>query len=107
MDETKERICREVDALLKDLSAISDFLLANPEVAYQELKACEYLSRVLGENGFKVEKGVGKVETSFLLSVLSFLISFALPCCASRLRFLFSLPMLPAGLKLRSSSSTA
>jgi amidohydrolase len=66
MDKSKARIDREVESLADELSAVSDFLLANPEIAYQEFKACDHLSHVLEQNGFQVEKGVGKVETSFL-----------------------------------------
>jgi len=66
MDEAKEKICKEVDALTDDLYAINDWLMENPETAYQEFKACEYLSGVLGKQGFSVEKGVGDVETAFL-----------------------------------------
>ena len=66
MDVVKSQICNEVDALAQDMITISEFLKANPETAYQEHKACDYLSRVLKEKGFVVEKGVGQVETSFL-----------------------------------------
>ena len=66
MDKLKERICREVESLAEDLFAVSDYLLANPETAYREFKARDYLSRVLEQKGFEVEKGVGNVETSFL-----------------------------------------
>jgi amidohydrolase len=66
MDQIKEQIGREVETLARDLFAISDFLKANPETAYQEFKACEHLSQVLDEKGFGVQKGVGNVETSFL-----------------------------------------
>ncbi len=66
MDAAKESICREVDALSEELFAISDFLRENPETAYEEFKACEHLSSVLGKKGFAVEKGVGQVETAFL-----------------------------------------
>lgn len=66
MDKLKERIGREVESLADDLFAVSDFLLANPEIAYQEFKARDYLSRMLEQKGFEVKKGVGNVETSFL-----------------------------------------
>jgi len=66
MTQSKERIGSEVDSLAPDLFSISDFLKANPEIAYQEVKACEYLSRKLEEQGFHVEKGVGDVATSFV-----------------------------------------
>jgi amidohydrolase len=66
MDPVKAQIRLEVDALAQDMYGISDFLKANPETAYQEYKACDHLSRVLQEKGFRVLKGVGQVETAFL-----------------------------------------
>jgi amidohydrolase len=66
MDKSKARIDREVESLADELFAVSDFLLANPETAYQEFKACDHLGHFLEQNAFQVEKGVGKVETSFL-----------------------------------------
>lgn len=66
MDNNKELLCKEIDSLANELFGISDYLLENPETAYQEFKACEHLSSVLEKNGFTVEKGVGDVETSFL-----------------------------------------
>ena len=65
MNETKARISREVEALADDLYAVSDYLLANPELGYQEFLACEHLSQFLGAHGFDVERGVGGVETAF------------------------------------------
>jgi amidohydrolase len=66
MDKLKEQIGTEVESLADELFAISDFLLANPEIAYQEYKARDYLSRMLEQSGFEVEKGVGNVKTAFL-----------------------------------------
>lgn len=66
MDKPKQQICREVESMEHELFAVSDFLLQNPEIAYQEFKACEHLSAVLEQNGFEVQKRVGNVETSFL-----------------------------------------
>jgi amidohydrolase len=66
MDKPKERISLEVESLADELFAVSDFLLENPEIAYQEFKARDYLSRMLEKKGFEVEKGVGNVETSFM-----------------------------------------
>jgi len=66
MDNHKELLCKEIDSLTNELFDISDYLLENPETAYQEFKAREHLSQTLENNGFSVEKGVGNVETSFL-----------------------------------------
>jgi len=66
MDEIKRKICSEVDSLSDSLFDISQYLLDNPETAYQEVKACEHLSGKMEEFGFQVERGVGNVETAFL-----------------------------------------
>ena len=66
MDKINEQIGRKIDSIADDLFEVSDFLLANPETAYKEFKACDYLSTFLGEKEFEVKKGVGGVETSFI-----------------------------------------
>jgi len=66
MDTLKERLGLEVESLADELFAVSDFLLENPEIAYDEFKACDHLSRVLKRKGFRVKNGVGNVETSFM-----------------------------------------
>jgi amidohydrolase len=66
MEEIKARIDQEVTLLAEDLFAVSDYLMANPELAYKEFKACSYLSDFLRKRGFQVEQGVGGLETSFV-----------------------------------------
>ncbi|MBM4332325.1 MAG: M20 family metallopeptidase [Deltaproteobacteria bacterium] len=66
MDQTKNLLRAEVEALSGDLLNASEFLYNNPETAYQEFKACEYLSRFLEDRGFVVERGIGGVKTAFL-----------------------------------------
>ena len=66
MGSIKDHIDREVESLAEKLYAVSDFLLANPETAYQEVKACAYLSRFLSDHGFTVEARPGGLETAFL-----------------------------------------
>jgi len=66
MDKKKKRICAEVDAITDVLFSISDFLMENPETAYLEKKACRFLSAMLEQYGFEVEKGVGNIETAFV-----------------------------------------
>lgn len=66
MHNNKEMLCKEIDTMTNELFGISDYLLANPETAYQEFKACEHLTKILEKNGFSVDKGIGDVETSFL-----------------------------------------
>jgi amidohydrolase len=66
MGESKEKIGVLIDTISKEIFAVADWLKDNPETAYLEFKACEYLSKVLTENGFDVETGPGGVETAFL-----------------------------------------
>ena len=66
MNEPKQLIEREVEAIAGELFSVSEFLLENPETAYQEYKACEHISEMLRRNGFEVEEGAGGVETAFL-----------------------------------------
>jgi amidohydrolase len=66
MTGIKNRIGPEVESLSEDLFSVSDFLLANPETAFKEFKARDYLSSFLEQRGFEVKKEVGGVETSFI-----------------------------------------
>ena len=56
MTRIRDQIGPEVDSLANDLFAVSDFLLANPETAFQEFKARDYLNSILEEKGFEVVK---------------------------------------------------
>ena len=66
MDSKKTRLASEVDRLADELYAVSDYLYRNPEIGFQEFKACEFLSTYLEKHGFEVERGAGGVKTAFL-----------------------------------------
>ena len=66
MDTRKQQIVGIVASLSDELFAVSDYLLQNPETAYEEYKACKYLGTVLEQHGFDVQKGIGDVETAFV-----------------------------------------
>jgi metal-dependent amidase/aminoacylase/carboxypeptidase family protein len=66
MEPSKSRICAEVDTLASDLYAVSEYLYHNPEIGYQEFKACKFLSRFMEERGFKLERGTEGVQKAFL-----------------------------------------
>ena len=66
MEDTRQGICSEVETLRDVLFGTSDWLMEHPETAFKEFEACEYLGRVLEEQGFTVERGVGGIQTSFL-----------------------------------------
>jgi amidohydrolase len=64
-ERIKKQVQDEVDRLAPDLLAVSRFLHANPELAYEEHQAAELLSGVLQENGFAVERGMADLPTAF------------------------------------------
>lgn len=66
MDQIREKICAEVDALADTLFGVSNFLKDNPEIAYQEYKSCMHLSRLMKDHGFEVQDAAGGVETAFV-----------------------------------------
>lgn len=66
MDEIKKNLIGEVDTLAPELFKISQYLFDNPETAYEEYKACAYLSEFLKTHGFEAEVGIGGVKTAFL-----------------------------------------
>jgi amidohydrolase len=65
MSAVKELIVAAVDRVADELEALSHRIHGHPELAYQEFKAAEWLSDFLAGQGFKVERGVGGVETAF------------------------------------------
>ncbi|HET7874530.1 MAG TPA: amidohydrolase, partial [Methylomirabilota bacterium] len=69
MSALKDQIGQAVDQLADELEALSRTIHDNPELGYQEVKACAWLSEFLEQHGFKVERGVGGVETAFRGSI--------------------------------------
>jgi amidohydrolase len=65
MSTTKTQIAQAVDRLADDLESLSRRIHDHPELAYQEVQACGWLSDYLAGHGFKVERGVAGVETAF------------------------------------------
>lgn len=69
MSTVKDGIAQAVDRLADELETLSNKIHDNPELAYEEVKACAWLSDFLGRQGFKVEQGVGGVETAFRATI--------------------------------------
>src|SRR6266699_1436389 len=69
MSTVKEAIAQAVDRLADELEALSIKIHDHPELAYQEVKACAWLSEFLAKQGFKVEQGAGGVETAFRATI--------------------------------------
>ncbi len=69
MSTVKDAISQAVDRLADELEALSVKIHDHPELAYQEVKACAWLSEFLAKQGFKVEQGAGGVETAFRATI--------------------------------------
>ena len=53
----KQQVQAEVERLAPDLLAVSRFLHANPELAYEERQAAELFTDILEQHGFAVPRG--------------------------------------------------
>ena len=65
LQSLKGQVRAEIDRLAPDLLAVSGFLHANPEIAYEERQAAELLAAVLEQHGFTVNRGVAGLATAF------------------------------------------
>ncbi len=65
LDELKAAARAAVDGAARDLVAVSRYLHANPEVAFEEHKAAAHLADYLERQGFRVERGIGGLPTAF------------------------------------------
>jgi amidohydrolase len=66
--DLKNEVQEIVDDMSKELVAMSNFLYHNPEIAGEEYKALEVMTKKLEDNGFKVKTGVSGITTSFVAS---------------------------------------
>ena len=64
----KDGLGTRIDALRPELEQVSRDIYANPEIAYEEHKAVEWLTRLLERHGFSVEVGVANTPTAFVAS---------------------------------------
>ncbi|MGG0718607.1 M20 family metallopeptidase [Robertmurraya massiliosenegalensis] len=62
----KEKIVAIVDQLDSELRELALRIHSNPELAFYEFKASEWLSEKLEEEGFIVERGVAGLQTAFI-----------------------------------------
>ncbi len=69
MSTLKDAIAESVDRLADELEALSHKIHDHPELGYEEVKACGWLTDFLARQGFKVEKGVGGVDTAFRATI--------------------------------------
>ncbi len=65
MDVGKQLVCKSVDELAPEISRIAALIGRNPELGHQEHYAVQVLTGFLTEMGFKIESGIGGLETAF------------------------------------------
>ena len=65
IDKLKANVIGEIDARYRELGDLSKKLHDNPEIAFEEHQASDWLAEYLEKNGFNVEKGICKLPTAF------------------------------------------
>ena len=63
--QLKASVAGEIDARYQQLAELSQKIHANPELAFQEVKAAAWLTEYLAGNGFSVEPGICELPTAF------------------------------------------
>jgi amidohydrolase len=69
MSAIKESIGQAVDRLGDELEQLSRRIHDNPELGYREVQASGWLAEFLAARGFKLERGVGGVDTAFRATI--------------------------------------
>lgn len=64
MAKLSEIVVSAIDGLREKLNSVSQEIWKNPELYYREVKAHDYLSRALEEEGFQVQRKY-LVDTAF------------------------------------------
>ena len=64
-DELKTKAKEQIELHQHDLIELSLKIHANPELGFEEEKASSWLANYLEKNGFKVERGIAGLPTSF------------------------------------------
>lgn len=65
MENLKIKYDNYLDSRLDELWEIAQYVHSNPELGYEEEKACKIQCDFLRENGFKVEENLGGLSTAF------------------------------------------
>jgi aminobenzoyl-glutamate utilization protein B len=66
LDALKAEAAKEIDARAKMIQEMVDQVFSFGELGMQEIETSKYLSGLLEQNGFKVERGVAGIPTAFV-----------------------------------------
>ncbi|HYE84581.1 MAG TPA: M20 family metallopeptidase [Clostridia bacterium] len=61
----KDRLVQYAESIKNELVLLSEYILANPELGYEEFKACKAHMDMLKKHGFKVEEEYLGIKTAF------------------------------------------
>jgi amidohydrolase len=64
-EKLKASVINEIEACRNQLSELSLKIHSNPELGFQEVKAADWLTQYLKENGFSIERGICQLPTAF------------------------------------------
>src|SRR5437867_13457460 len=67
--EIRQTILQGIDAAADQLIGLARRIHATPEIAFQELKASQWLSDTLESNRFAVQRGIAAAPTAFRAEV--------------------------------------
>jgi len=67
-EKLKASVINKIEACRNQLRELSLKIHSNPELGFQEVKAADWLTRYLKENGFSIERGIGQLPTAFKAS---------------------------------------
>ena len=66
LDSLKAEAVRQIDSRAKLIQQMVDQVFSFGELGFQEVETSKYLTGILEQNGFKVERGVGGMPTAFV-----------------------------------------
>ena len=66
IQKKKNEIISVLDGMKKELITLSHNIHSNPELGFNEYKACKWLTDFLKENGFDIKISVASMETAFV-----------------------------------------
>ncbi|MBA3467167.1 MAG: amidohydrolase [Gemmatimonadaceae bacterium] len=66
LDSLKAEASREVDSRAKQIQEMVDQVFSYGELGFQEIETSKYLTGLLEQNGFRVERGVAGIPTAFV-----------------------------------------
>ena len=65
LDQYKQNVGMEVDAMGENIQKMNDMVFSFAELGFQEIETTKYLTDILKQNGFTVNHGVAGIPTAW------------------------------------------